>query len=602
MTMKMSRALVFGVLAALLFWNLNYAPFLNPDEGRYASASYEMAFGLNGQAGDWLVPHLNGVARLNKPPLIYWTSAAFFKVFGPYSWAGRLPSVFASLVVLALVWAWASRVWNRRAAVLSALVWATAVFPAAMGRVANTDMLLCASIALASFGGFWLLEAGSKRGKSLAALTMGLGMGFALLSKGPVGVAFPLVGLAIYAILSRSRFDARSLSGLALALGGALVIGLPWYFAVELQRPHFLHDFIFSENLKRFSGGENFHKKPSPFYYLPVVLGGLLPWTAFLVSAALHRNLDGRARRTRLFLWIWALGIIAFFSASQTKLVSYVLPAFVPMALLVGAALSDWAKTSPRVRNAAVALALLLNLGIVCAITAFPKRDKATKTWDLAPGLLLDDRIWPREEGVRWVWILGGTLALGSAGWLWCLRRPDARTLAIVGGANSTLLLVVLLQLAGQVVRYEDGSALVVALVPQLKPNEKLVNFRCFVPSSVVQSGQNVVFANFKNTSGLDARELRNNPNFPPLTSAAQLMNWLDSPEQKTGALIVVKGPLEPEVAARLHLWGRNNDFYLYGTRPQPANFSCDFVAPRKRDRLPELDYQPVADAPGTGQ
>ncbi|BCM91105.1 undecaprenyl phosphate-alpha-4-amino-4-deoxy-L-arabinose arabinosyl transferase [Abditibacteriota bacterium] len=603
MTIKMTRASWLAVVAALLlFWNLGYAPFLNPDEGRYASASYEMAFGLNGGASDWLVPHLDGVTRLNKPPLVYWTTATFFKVFGPTSWAGRLPSALASLVILMILWVWGSRVWGRRAGAISALVWATAIFPAAMGRVANTDMLLAASIALASFGAFWVLEATSKRGRWFATLALAVGMGFALLSKGPVGVAFPLVGMALYALLSRAHVSSERFSRVALALAGALLIGLPWFLMVEMQRSGFLHDFIFAENLKRFSGGENFHTKASPFYYLPVVVVGLLPWTAFFIAVFGHRNTDGRARRTRLFLWIWAFGIIAFFSVSHTKLVSYVLPGFAPLALLMGAALADWPKISPRIRVASVGLALLLNLILVCTITAIPKRDKTTKSWGMAPGVLLDDRIWPREEGVRWVWILSATLALQSAGWLLCLRRPDTRTFAVVGASGSAILVVVMLQLAGDVVRYEDGSALVTAVLPELKDNEKLVNFRCFLPSAIVQTGRPVVYANFKNTSGLDPRELKASPNFPVLTDAEKLMDWLGLPEQKTGALLIVKGPLEPGVAARLHLWGRNNDFYLYGTRVKPDAFELDFVAPTKRERVPETDYVPGDDLPGSNQ
>ncbi len=603
MTLKMTRASWLAVVAALLlFWNLSYAPFLNPDEGRYASASYEMAFGLNGGATDWIVPHLDGVARLNKPPLVYWTTATFFKILGASSWAGRLPSAFASLVILAVLWVWASRVWGRRAGAMSALVWATAMFPAGMGRVANTDMLLAASIALASFGAFWVLEASSKRGRGFATAIFAAGMGIALLSKGPVGVALPLIGMVCYALLSRVRLNPERFSRVAIALAIALVIGLPWFLLVQMQRPDFLHNFIFSENLKRFSGGENYHTKASPFYYFPIILGGLLPWTAFLIATVAHRNTDGRARRTRLFLWIWAIGITAFFSVSHTKLVSYVLPGFAPFALLIGAALADWPKIPPRARVASVAVALLLNLVLVCAITAIPKRDKATKTWNMAPGLLLDDKIWPREEGVRWVWILSATLALQSAGWLLCLRRPDTRTFATVGGVGSALLVVVMLQMANEIVRYEDGSALVAAAMPELKANEKLVNFRCFLPSAIVQTGRPVVYANFKNTSGLDPAELKNSPNFPVLTSADKLMNWLSLPDQKTGALLIVKGPLEPGVASQLHLWGRNTDFYLYATRVKPESFDFDLVAPQRRERVPEADYVPGEDLPGSSQ
>lgn len=601
--MKLPRTVQLALFASLLlFWNLGYAPFLNPDEGRYTSAAYEMAFGLNGDFGSWLIPHLDGVTRLNKPPLVYWMTALVFKAFGVSAWSGRIPQALVSLGILALLWVWASRVWDRRAAAFTTIIWATAAFPAAMERVANTDMILAGAIALASFGGFWTLEASTKKGRTWAIVALGVGMGLALLAKGPVGMALPMVGVGIYAALSRTPLDNRRLSAFGLGLGLALLIGLPWYIAVEVQRPGFIHEFIFSENLKRFGGGENFHKKTSPFYYLPVLLGGLVPWASFLILAVSQRLSDGRARRTRLFLWIWAVGIGLFFSASNTKLMSYVLPAFPALSLLVGAALSEWSRTAPRLRAASIGVALLLNLAVMIALTGYPKRDKVTKTWDMRPGYLLDEKTLPREEGVLWLWAMGATLTVQSVGWLWCLRRPDVRTLAVVGANNAVLLIVVLLQVGGRVAAYEDGSGPIVAALPFLAPNEKLVCFRSFLPSAITQAGQPVYFANFKNTSGLNPFEIKNNPRFPPLLNSQQLLEWLKKPEQKTGAVIVVESSLEPEIASKLSLWGRNNDFFMYGTRSKPERLDFNLVAPLKQERPPKPNYVPGEDLPGSNQ
>ena len=209
------------------------------------------------------------------------------------------------------------------------MVWASGLGAVAMGRTANTDMLLCAAIALTMFGIFWATELEGQRRWWMGAIA-GVGMGLALLSKGPVGVALPLLFAAVYLTLA-GNWKRAPWSALAMAFAVALVIGAPWFLLVEAQRPGFLHTFIFEENLGRFSGKEDYHNSTSPLYYVPVVLIGLMPWTGFLVPALglWKRRAPGqsatRQTRARLFLLVWALVLVAFFFGvqHQTHLVCF---------------------------------------------------------------------------------------------------------------------------------------------------------------------------------------------------------------------------------------------------------------------------------------
>ena len=574
----MFRRLLWIVPVALIFWNLGYAAFWNPDEGRYVAASYEMAHPFAGQS-NWLIPHLDTVARLNKPPLIYWTMAASFRAFGVSEASARLVPALASLTVLVLIAVWGARCWGNRTAWAGAMAWASGIGVVAMGRTANTDMLLCAAVALTMFGVFWATELRGQKQLAMGALA-GVGLGLALLSKGPVGVALPLLFAAVYLTIIKG-WPRAPWRALGLAVGVAALVGAPWFLLVEAHRPGFLHTFLFEENLGRFSGKENYHHKTPIYYYLPVVLIGFMPWTGFLAPALgfwNRQNLDERAarqNRAQIFLTVWALTLIAFFSVSGTKLISYALPAFPAFALLIGVALGRWNTLDLRWKRGAIGVNIALNLALVVALIAVPARDKVSKTWGFKPGVLLDDHIIPRAVGAPWTVALVAVLLIFTLALLWSLRR-DARALLAVESVGAVTIIGMMLGLAGTVAYYEDASVMMRELAPLLKPGDRVASYRAFVPSAIPFIKRPLTMFRFDNSSGLDAAEVERSPYYSTPRDNVDLRRWLAQPGR---VFIVTEGFEDYDTVWRLHLWGRTNDQFLLSNQPRPADFTFDFAS-----------------------
>ncbi len=238
-----------------------------------------MTGGVQGGHADWVVPHLNTIPRLNKPPLVYWMAGGAFQIFGPSEWAGRLGAALASLAAMLIIWALGRAMFDEKTGIAGALIWSTSIAPAAMGRTCNTDMLLAGSTTIVLWGIWLAIEDESSRWR--AYFIAGFGMGLSMLAKGPVGVALPLLIGFVYIAVTR-KWNRINWLGLIVALAIAALMSAPWFIAIEKQQPGFTYNFIIAENLGRFAGGEDYHKATPFWFYGPVVISGLLPWTAFL--------------------------------------------------------------------------------------------------------------------------------------------------------------------------------------------------------------------------------------------------------------------------------------------------------------------------------
>lgn len=315
----------FLLVAALwLAWSMGWRPLTSPDEGRYASVAYAML-----QSGDWLVPRLNGLPFFHKPPLFYWIGAAAMAVAGPHPWVARLPSLAGAWLAAGALFWFLRRHGNRAQARLATAVLCSAPFFYVGAQFANLDMLVAGCISacvLAAADAALAWERGLPWRSALALAFASAALG--LLAKGLIGVVLPAGVLVLWALASRRP---RVLRLAAWWPGWLLLLAIagPWFVAMQRHFPAFFDYFVVTQHFRRFaaSGFNNEH----PFwFYLPVLLGLCLPWTAWLPAAG--RRAGGRLDDIDLLMLAWAAVVVLFFSLPRSKLIGYVLPALPPLA------------------------------------------------------------------------------------------------------------------------------------------------------------------------------------------------------------------------------------------------------------------------------
>ena len=326
------------VLLLTLLWAVLCLPALGVpslwdiDEGNNLECVREML-----QADNWVVPTFNYQLRTDKPALLYWLQIGATKLVGLNEWAARLPSALAVLLTLWIVYGLGMRMFSPRVALLGSLVLLTAPGVVAAGHFANPDAVLLACTT-AALGLFWDDYARGGRGWLGG---VGLCAGLGVLAKGPVGFVLP-AAVAFLFLAFRGELR-RLLDGRVLGLLGAVVlVAAPWYGWVAAEtRGVWVREFLYVHNFKRASGVMENHGGPF-FYYLLVLMPGLLPWSLFLGPAIWLSCKQQRTEPAVSFLQIWAGVYLVVFSLAQTKLPNYILPAYPALALLVGRYLERW--------------------------------------------------------------------------------------------------------------------------------------------------------------------------------------------------------------------------------------------------------------------
>jgi 4-amino-4-deoxy-L-arabinose transferase-like glycosyltransferase len=332
---------------------------VDPDEPRTAIIA-----GLMAEHGDWLAPHLPAafhhdfphdpvegdlLAYWDKPPLNFWMVAGAMKVLGPTALAARLPSALALVATVLLVYAAGRFLWGGIAGFLAGVVMALAPLPLAMAHVARMDSLLVALMMAMLLAILRLIYAAPRPWLWVLVLYGAAGLG--ILTKGPEAVVFPAAAVLVMVVLAgrwRNLLRLRPVVGAVICLA----IAAPWYLYMHGRYPPatdgpsmgYLYEFFVRQHLTRAAGSEYEHSRFVPGMLLGLFLVGFMPWTIFLPGACAGLGREGwRQRRERpavVLLLVWAALVIGAFSLSRTQLPHYILPAFPPVALVMGLYLS----------------------------------------------------------------------------------------------------------------------------------------------------------------------------------------------------------------------------------------------------------------------
>lgn len=429
---------LFLLLVIYFGSGIGHYPLFDVDEPRYAETAREMLL----PPYDWVAPHFNFELRYDKPPLFYWLIAMSYQIFGITEGAARLVSVAAASLTGVMVYATARRFWSVSAAMLAVGVFMTMPQVFILSRWAVTDMTLTMMMTGAWIGLMfgWLED---RRWFLFAGLMAGLG----LLTKGPVALALPgitlLLALWAWAQLGRlpdtlSKRDRWQVLGWSLLKSPwlwigfvlALCVAMPWFMAMAQRFPEEFGSKLYLHNITRFTATVSGHQG-AWWFYIPIFLIGAIPWTGFapllitVVLPELRHVLSGEwktlpqhhapEKAAWLYVLLWFVVVALFFSLSKTKLLTYVLPGFPALALLIGWTLDSWAKTVASTRwllgtLLTVALILLVGVGVTQAMGVTHLLPKALRTMDY--------------PGVFPVLILGVSITLAaSAGVLYRTRQ-----------------------------------------------------------------------------------------------------------------------------------------------------------------------------------
>lgn len=359
--LALSFAVLIGYLPVALL--MVDPPPLMGDEAYYARVPVEMR-----QRGDWLVPFFNGEPRYKKPPLLYWLVGASYTLFGVNEASARLPSLLAVFATAALLVWFGRQMGKEMVGWFAATIFLLNPMTALLGNWGAPEAMLTFTITASTLTAFIGVEQKSRAWTILS----GIWAGLAVLTKGIIGVAIPmLVCLPLLYRFAPSKGALRQAGQfVALWLFALLLIAVPWFLTVSLREGSaFWRVFLLREHVQRVTTPMEGHHGPF-WFYLPVALLALFPWSLRLPFAFVNAFSTVTAYHlppaTRYFceIWMvwWALSVIGLFSLVATKLPHYLFPALPAFAWLLA---HQWHKPSSR---GEWMLAVLLGLPIGAAI------------------------------------------------------------------------------------------------------------------------------------------------------------------------------------------------------------------------------------------
>jgi 4-amino-4-deoxy-L-arabinose transferase-like glycosyltransferase len=462
-----SKKLLWPLLAAFVIaWltMLGLRTLVPPDEGRYAEMAREML-----ATGDWITTRLNGIKYFEKPPLQTWMNAATFAVFGLGEWQARLWTGLCGIGGVLLSGYTARRLFGDRAGFYAALVLGSSLFWVAAGQINSLDMSLSTMMAVSLCA---LLLA--QRDDATPAenrnwmLACWAGMALAVLAKGLIGVVLPGAVLVIYSALSR---DAGIWKRLHLGKGLLLLLAIaaPWFVLVALRNPEQPHFFFVHEHWERFFL-KTHHREGPWYYFLLILIPGLMPWLGLLPHALLNgaQREPTRFQPKRLLL-IWAGFILFFFSYSSSKLPGYILPIFPALAMLIAVQLEHASRPQRMIAAGLMLLAGLAGLAAMPQLAHMSERNPGE-------GMLL---------AAAQPWALGAGIIAAAAGALALMHARQLRrdlgvlTLAIAGFAVTQLILIGMEPYG----KMRAGKDLAAKILPELKPDTKVYSVELYEQS-----------------------------------------------------------------------------------------------------------------------
>lgn len=341
---KNNKKLFLGIFIFAIFYlylaHLGAYHLMDPDEGRYNQIPREMIL-----SGDFITPHLNGVEYFEKPIFQYWFTAIMMKIFGFGEFTGRILPALSGIGCVALAGFLGTMMYSKKVGLLASAILATSCLNLVVSSINILDMALTLFMT-ACMVFFYAFERTEKK-KWLIAFY--IAMGFGVLTKGLVAIILPFGILFWYVIFTKRPRLFLKLFYLPGILA-FLIVTVPWFYLVCQANHDFFYFFFIREHFLRFT--TKMHDRFQPWwFFMPFVIIGMLPWTGFLVSlfnkrGVIRQTTSERNRFDIIYLLLWFFIIFIFYSISDSKLVPYIMPCWMPLAILIAASIKRFEVTN----------------------------------------------------------------------------------------------------------------------------------------------------------------------------------------------------------------------------------------------------------------
>lgn len=341
---KNNKKLFLGIFIFAIFYlylaHLGAYHLMDPDEGRYNQIPREMIL-----SGDFITPHLNGVEYFEKPAFQYWFTAIMMKIFGFSEFTGRILPALSGIGCVALAGFLGTMMYSRKVGLLASAILATSCLNLVVASINILDMAL--TLFMTSCMVFFYAFERTEKKKWLIAFY--IAMGFGVLTKGLVAIILPFGILFWYVIFTKRPRLFLKLFYLPGILA-FLIVTVPWFYLVCQANHDFFYFFFIREHFLRFT--TKMHDRFQPWwFFMPFVIIGMLPWTGFLVSlfskrGVIRQTTSERNRFDIIYLLLWFFIIFIFYSISDSKLVPYIMPCWMPLAILIAASIKRFEVTN----------------------------------------------------------------------------------------------------------------------------------------------------------------------------------------------------------------------------------------------------------------
>ncbi len=335
-TLQTWQYFVLGLLTFFCcYYGLASYPILDMNEGLYAEVAREMLVNKH-----FIIPYLDNVPYLEKPPLLYWLITLSYHIFGVNEFAARVvPSTFTALTCLSVFFV-GKKLQTARTGFIATIILLTSFIFIMIGRVVFFDMLLTffVSVSLFSFY-FWTQE-----NKSSHLCLSYIFIGLAVLTKGFLAlVLIPLIMIVFLYLMKAERAQYKALLN-KKALILFLVVTLPWHLLAMVSFAQFTWEYFINNQILRFFNlrfPHDYHNGPL-YFYIPRIIAYLLPWSIFVPFIFWPLNLKRPFKPLQAFLWTWFLVMFVFFSLSGDKGDYYMVIGIIPLAWLLAQKIESW--------------------------------------------------------------------------------------------------------------------------------------------------------------------------------------------------------------------------------------------------------------------